>query len=265
MWEKLGEVLLTAVNAPLQPLLDWIKSLLTAEVNPTLLLPIWSIIIYIISLFYGLFFLFAGFNFMISGYDSVKREHAKSWMRNIILMVIFVQSSYFLYSVILEVASSLTSGIIQLINPQFFLLTADSITSLSFQLVLMIPYVIVLTLTLIFLALRYLLVYVGVIFFAIAMFFYFIPPLAGYGKMIVNVLLIIAFTNFISALILLTSSLLISLPIFGNMKIVVMITSFVAINSLFVFLILFGALKAIFGALNSELGSNLKSAAKFLI
>jgi succinate dehydrogenase hydrophobic anchor subunit len=102
MWGKLGETLLTAFNAPLQPLLDWIKSLLTGEVNPTLMLPLWTIIVYIISLFYGLFFMFAGFNFIISGHDMVKRENAKSWIRNVVLMVIFVQGSYFIYSLIIK-------------------------------------------------------------------------------------------------------------------------------------------------------------------
>ena len=265
IWTKLGEVVLTALNAPLQPLLNWIKSLLTAQITPNLLLPLWTIIVYIISLFYGLFFLFAGFNFMISGYDAVKRENAKSWIRNVVLMVIFVQGSYLIYSLVIEISALLSTGVIQLIDPKFFLLTVNSANSLVMQLILLIPYVFVLLLTVIFLVVRYVLVYAGIVFFPFAMFFYFIPHLASYGKIILNVCSILIFSNFFACLVLLTCSILIGLPVFTDMKIVVMLVAFLLVDLLFIFLTVIGALKAVFGVLNSDVGRNVTTAVKFLI
>ena len=119
--QKIFEFILNLVNAPLQFFLDLVKSLLTGSVDVHALLPFWTIIVYIISLFYGLFLLFSGFNFMISGYNAERREKAKMWMKNVILMILFVQSSFFLYSLILELNSLLTAGIINLIDPSFFL------------------------------------------------------------------------------------------------------------------------------------------------
>ena len=52
--EKIFEFFLSVLNAPLQPLLDWIHSLMTEPVNTGLFASIWSIIVYILSLFYGL-------------------------------------------------------------------------------------------------------------------------------------------------------------------------------------------------------------------
>jgi hypothetical protein len=59
------------LNQPLQPLLDWIKGLMVSEVNIQLFAYMWAVVIYILSLFYGLLVMYAGFNFMISGYDAV--------------------------------------------------------------------------------------------------------------------------------------------------------------------------------------------------
>ena len=87
--QKFFEFLLSILNAPLQPLLDLTKNLLTEPVNISLFYSLWAVIIYVISLFYGLFMLFAGFNFLISGYEASKRENAKMWFRNVILMIIF--------------------------------------------------------------------------------------------------------------------------------------------------------------------------------
>ena len=82
--EKFFQFIMTILNAPIQPLLSFIQSLLTQPTQVTVFYPLWSIIVYIISLFYGLFFLFAGFNFMISGYDAARREKAKSQIEKFI-------------------------------------------------------------------------------------------------------------------------------------------------------------------------------------
>ncbi len=263
--EKFFEYLVSLLNAPVQPLLNLVQSLLTEPVNINIFHAFWAIIVYIISLFYGLFFLFAGFQLMISGYDAQKRENAKNWLRNIVLMILFVQASFLIYDLIIQMASLLTTGIIDLIDQNFFLMTIDNFTNFGLQLSLLIPYLLTLLLTVILLGLRYLIVAVGVVLFPLAIFFYFIPPLQSYGKLILNVLLACIFVTFFDAILLLGASMLVNVGAFALFKIVLAMIAFLSVNLLMVGLLLFAMLKAVFGALNSELGSNIKSAVKYLV
>lgn len=263
--EKFFEFMLSMLGAPIAPLLELIKGLLTEAVNINIFFSLWTIIVYIISLFYGLFFIFAGFNFMISGYNSSRRENAKVWMRNIILMIIFIQGSFFIYDLIIEINALLSAGVIGLIDPNFFLLTADSFASMGLQLSLVIPYLIVLVLTIILLGLRYLLVSIGVVLFPFAIFFYFIPPLQQYGKMILNVLLVVIFVAFFDAVILFGASALIGIPIFANFSIVVAIVAFLTIDLLMIYLVIFALIKSATSVMNSDVGTTVSKAIKYII
>jgi hypothetical protein len=261
--EKLFEYLLAIINAPFQPLLDAINALMTQPVNIHIFESLWVIIVYIISMFYGIFLLFAGFNFMISGYDAAKRENAKEWLKNTVLMILFVQASFLIYELVVEVGALLAAGVMDIIDPHFFLLTADSITNIGLELLLGMFYGIILVITVVFLALRYLLVAVGVLFFPFALFFYFIPPLQEYGKALLNILLIIIFVPFFNALILFAASALLDLPVFDNFKIVLMISAFLLINLLSLFLIILGIFKATTSAANSDAGKAIGAAIKY--
>ncbi len=252
--EKLYQYTLDIINAPLQPFLTLTKNLLSEPVNVEGLISLWAIIIYIISIFYGLFIILAGFNFIISGYSAERREKAKIWLRDIILMIFFVQASYYLYSILIELSSAMTASVINLIEDEFFLLTADNLINLGLQLVFAATYMLVLLLTIILLALRYLLVAVGVVFFPIGLFFNFITPLKSFGKLILNILLIIIFLPFFQCLILLAASMLIEIPIFENFKILVMTASFLMINLSMILLTLFAVIKAALAVIKSDLG-----------
>ena len=252
--QKFFEFVLGIINAPLQPFLTLTKNLLSEPVNIEIFISLWAIIIYILSIFYGLFLIFAGFNFMISGYSAEKRERAKEWLRNVILMMVFVQASYYLYSILIELSSSMTAGIIGMIDQKFFLLTVDNVANLGLEIMLAIPYVVTLVFTVILLSLRYLLVAIGVIFFPIGLFFYFIPPLQSYGKLTINVLLIVMFLPFIQSLMLLAASKVIEIPVFQNFKIVIMISAFFLINLSMLFLMFFAIAKATMGTMKSDVG-----------
>jgi hypothetical protein len=262
--QKLYEYTLSIINAPLQPFLTLTKNLLSEPVNIENFLPLWAIIIYIISIFYGLFILTAGFNLIISGYSAERRERAKEWLKNVILMVFFVQASYFLYSVILELASALTAGVLNLIDETFFLLTIDNITNIGLQLILAIPYLLTLLTSIVLLALRYLLVAVGVIFFPIGLFLNFIPPLKSYGKLILNILMIIIFLPFVQSLMLLGASKLVEISIFENFKALIMTVSFILVNLTMILLILFAVVKAAFTIINSDVGKATKMVYKVI-
>lgn len=261
--EKALEYLLSLFNAALQPLLDLIHILLTEPANVNVFQPLWAVIIYIISLFYGLFFLFAGFNFLISGYDAEKRERAKNWLRNVVLMILFVQGSFVIYSLVIELSGLLTTGVMNLIDPDFFLLTVDNLPNFGLQFVLYVPYIAMLLVTVILLALRYLLVVVGVVFFPFAMFFYFIPPLQSYGKLILNVLLALIFTPFFDALLLFGASALLQIPVFANMKMLLVAVAFLSVNLLMIVLLIFVIVKTALSVLNSDVGRSVKTAIQY--
>lgn len=252
--EKLYQYTLSIINSPLQQLLTLVYNLLSEPVSTAGFLPLWAIIIYIISLFYSLFILFAGFNFIISGYSALRRENAKEWLKSTVLMVFFVQSSYYIYSLLIELSSTLSTGIINMINNEFFLLTIDNVPSTGMQIMLSLPYALTMLFTVILLSIRYLLVAAGVVLFPIGVFLNFIPPLRPYGKVVINILLIAVFLPFFDSLILLACSMAVDIPVFGNYKALAMIGSFTIVNVLMGLLILFAVIKAAFAALNSDIG-----------
>ena len=262
--EKFFEFITSVMNAAIQPLLKLVQTLLTEPANVNTFQPLWAVIVYVISLFYGLFFLFAGFNLMISGYDSAKREKAKYWLRNVVLMIIFVQASFLIYSLILELSSLMTAGVINIIDPKFFLMTLDNGLNFGLQLSLLSFYIITMITTIVLLGLRYLFAIIGVVFFPIAMFFYFIPPLQNYGKLITNLLLVIIFVPFFDAVMLFGASALLKIPVFANFKIVLTIVAFTAVNLLMIVLTIFAIIKAATSVLDSDMGKGIKKAVKYL-
>jgi hypothetical protein len=236
--------IINLLNAPLQPLLTLVKNLLTNPINLNLFSSIWAIIVYVLSMFYGLLMLYSGFNFMISGYDAVKRAKAKEWFRNIFIMIVLVQASFFIYQLIVDLGSLLTSGVLSLVDNSFFLLTGDNITNIGLQFIFVLVYVFVLLCTVIILTLRYLIIALGVVFVPIGIFCYFIPSLNSYGRLILNFLGICIFLAFIDALIFLVCSQLLTIPLFQNFKILVMISAFLFADLLMLYLMFFSAIKS---------------------
>ena len=242
--EKFFEFIIYILNLPVKPLLSMIDNLLTQPVNIDIFAGVWAIIIYILSLFYGILLLIVGFRFLLAGHSPEQREKAKRSLTNTILMMIFIQTSFFLYKLILEIISSITTVIFNLIRDDFFLITMDSVSNIGLELVLIIPYVTTLVITLIFLVLRYICVGTGVIFFTLGIFFYFVEPLNQYGKLVLNYLFVVMALPFFYSIIFLASSKFLELEVFSNMKIVVMIGAFSLANLGTLFLILFVIFKA---------------------
>ena len=147
-----------------------------------------------------------------------------------------------------------------MINPDFFLLTADSLGSLALELVFGISYLFTLLITIIFLALRYFLVAVGLIFFPFGIFFYFIPFMKSYGKLIINTLMIMIFLPFFQSLILLVVSKMLEVSVFAEFKILVLITSFLLINLVTIFMLVFAIVKSAFALMNTDMGRAAKLA-----
>ena len=197
-----------------------------------------------LSMFYALLIVASGLSFMISGYDSSKRENAKSWLRNIVIMIILIQASFFLYQLFIDLASAMTSATLSLIDENFFLISADGISDLGLSILFSFIYLLTLILTALILTLRYAIVAIGVVLLPIGIFFYFLPPLKSYGSLILNFLGIAVFVVFFDAILLIGFSELANIGIFSSMKIVVLISAFVLIDVLMVFLMTFSVIKA---------------------
>jgi len=244
--QEIFNFLINILNAPLQPLLDLTKSLLTEPIELSAFVSLWAIILYILSLFYGLLMFYSGFNFIISGYDSARRAKAKEWFMNIFIMIVLIEASYFLYSLVIDINSYLTAGMMNLVDPNFFLLTTDNMVNIGLEFFFALFYVIVLVFTSLFLTLRYLIVAAGVVFVPLGIFLYFIPPVKGYGKLILNFLAICIFISFFDSLIILVSSQLVNISLFANFKILVMISTFSIANFFMFYLMFFSAIKSAF-------------------
>ncbi|MBS3087306.1 hypothetical protein J4226_01815 [Candidatus Pacearchaeota archaeon] len=242
--EGLFNFIVYILNLPVKPLLAMINNLMIELVNIQIFANTWSIIIYMLSLFYGILLLIVGFRFMLSGSSPEQREKAKMSLMNILLMMVLVQTSFFLYELILQVVASMTAVVYEMIPNSFFLVTSEGFANIGLELVLIIPYIITLVVTVIFLALRYICVGMGVIFFAIGIFMYFIEPLQDYGKLIINYLGVLISLPFIYAIILLASSKFLETDTFSSMKIIVMIGGFSLVNLLTIFLVIFVIFKA---------------------
>jgi len=262
--QKIAEYFLMLIYLPIIPLLSIIQKFLSEPVSISIFHSLWGIMIYVISIFYGLLFLFSGFNFIISGYDAVKRAKAKEWLKNTLLMIFFVQASFVIYSLLNDLSSLLASGVMNMIDDRFFMLTANSLTDLSLSLALGLVYMLILLITVVLVSLRYLIVGCGVVLFPIGLFLYFIPPLRDYGKLILNTLFTLMFLPFFLSLELLMASMMLELPIFENFKVVVMISGFSMVNFTMLFLLVFGLVKAVFSVTRSDVGQAVSMGIRYI-
>lgn len=254
------DTLVTWVNAPLDPILTGINYLL---VEPVILSPfkgIWSIILYLLGFFYLIMLAFAGFKFLTSGTNILAREQAKEWLKNTFLVFIFTSASFYMYELIVDLGSTVTTAFVSLVPETFFRLTIDNITNVSLQFVFFLVYLLVLLITLVSLALRYILVAIGVIFAPLALFCYFIPPLKSYGSMYLNVVGIAVFSPVIHALIIIACSKLLTVGYFDQFKILVMIGCFTLVNVVQIMAILHIINKS--GL--SDMGSSTVAAGKYI-
>ncbi len=248
------------IAAPVIPLLSAVRYLLTTPPSIAVFGSLWGVIMHLISLFYGLFIMSAGLNFIISGYNPEKRTQAKEWLENIVLMIIFVQASYLIYSLIVEISTGITAGIVGLIDSNFFSLTFNNTVNVSLELMFGATYVIILIITVLLLGINYLFASIGVLFVPIGIFLYFIPPLRDIGKMILNTLGFIIFLPFFVGLILLGSSELVRIENYEFVKFIILVSSFFLCDIMIVLM----AIAGVFRGITSLLQTNAARGVMFL-
>lgn len=235
--EKMYDFIIKILNSPIKPLLDLTKNMLKSSPSIDLFKGVWKIMVYCISMFYGLLFIYSGYMFLFSGHNVIRREMAKEWLKNTVIMIVLVQASFYLYGLVVELGTVLTTSVLSMVDEHFFMITADNIVNIGLEFFFVLLYVLTLLITVILLVIRYLIVAMGVIFCPIGIFCYFIPPLKSYGRLIINVLGMCIFITFLDAIVILACSMLIEVEIFESFKILVMICCFGIINMLFFILI----------------------------
>ncbi|MBU0894800.1 MAG: hypothetical protein KKF48_05455 [Nanoarchaeota archaeon] len=242
--EAVFGLILDILNSASRPFLDLIKKFLIEPVSVTAFVDIWAIIVYILSMFYGILIVWIGLKFIISGESPEQREKAKSDLKSIIIMMILVQGSYHLYDLFLAISASLTEVVFDMISNNFFRLSLESISNFGFDLIFGFIYILHLIIVLVLVLLRYIFVSAGVILFAIGVFFYFLPPLNQYGKLILNSLGVLIFLPFFYSIIFLIGSKISQLSQFNEMKTLIMVGTLDLIILSTVLLLLFVIFKA---------------------
>ncbi len=257
--EKIYDYFLVLINAPLIPLLGLIQLLLTADISIDIFHGVWSVIRYILSFFYVFLFLYAGFIFITSSSNPIRRTQAKEIIKDTFIMIILIQGSFYIYDMVLGLNSILSNSILTMIEPEFFLITVDNIVNVGLELFFSVAYAITLFLTVLLLIMRYIVVSLGVVFFPIGIFCYFVPPLRSYGRFIIHLLGVFIFVTFFDLLIILACSMIIEAPIFASIKILVMIACFSIVNYT-----LWKTIKLVFGKAVDNAGDKLSDAIKYV-
>ena len=258
--EKIYEYFLTIINAPILPMLSIIQDLLTVDIDIEVFETLWSVVRYVISFFYVFIFLYTGYVFLTNNSDPIKRAHAKELLRNLFIMIILIQGSFYLYDLTLDINSTMNSTLIEYVDEEFFLITVDSIVNVSLELVLGLTYAFTLLFTMILLMLRYILICLGVISLPIAIFCYFIPPLKPYGKFVLNMLGILIFVTTFDLLIILACSMMVDYALFDDFQILFMITAFSIVNAS----LIFGLMSAFKMSTEVSLKDDLRQAVKYM-
>jgi len=222
-----------------QPFISWVVDLMTTIPNTGVFESAWFTIIGIISIFYIFFLLYSGSVFILNSEDIVKRHSAKESIKNMIIALVLVSSSFYLYNLLIELNSSLTSYVFSNVSPAFFTVTSDSFGNALLQILMIIPYVLILIITCVLLLSRWVFVSLGVIFFPIGIFLYFVPFLKSYGKLIINLTVMLIFIPFICSIIILGCSLLVTAPIVEHFTIIFYIVAFLLVDLVFLLLIRF--------------------------
>lgn len=236
--------ILKLFNIPIDILSSLVKTLLITPIKTLNFKPIWQVMVHIISAFYGLLFMYSGFTFLVSGDSPEKRENAKSTLKKIILMIILVQTSFYIYNIASEVNVSLTKGIFDLISKDAFTLKAKPFGSVVLELVFSFSYMAIMFITSLLLVIRNSLVTIGVVFFPFGIAFYFFEPLKSFGSAILNFLGLNMFVSFFVSIVLLTFSKLMEIDGSTPVQALSLASAFLIVDLLLLYVMIFPILKA---------------------
>jgi hypothetical protein len=237
------EVANTGLNAGLEYLTDILKKAMTITVPINSFFSSWTLIIYLISMFYGLVFIYIGYTFMTAGDNIEQRVKAKILLKNFIMIVLAVQMSFFIYGLIIDLANVMTVGVFNLIDPDFFLISLDGGLDQVIEFLLGVVHALVLLANISLVGMRLIMCGMGVIIFPVGLIFYFIPFLRGYGKFILSFLMTLIFMPMINSFILFSASVIWNTGFLGN-SLLFVISAFSVIIFIDILIIFFVVIKS---------------------
>lgn len=233
------------LNLILYPFVETTLSFLRTQPNVDAFYYLWRTIVSIISVLYVLIIGFSGL-YLILKSDSVEgRIKAKSYLKNAIILIILIPSSFYLYDLLLKFTSGLSNIALSHVNESFFYIDYDSIGGAIEETIMYLIYLIAIIITLILLAIRYFFASIAIIFFPISILLYFFPFTQQYGKFMLNLILINLFIPFFASITLAGFSQLAHTGIFQNLQTLLATITFITIDLMLIFLALFSVFTGI--------------------
>jgi hypothetical protein len=182
----------------IEPMLTIAKVMITANIDPYNFQGFWQVIISIISYTYLLLFLIVGLKFLFGSYDAVQRAEAKEWFKKAVLIIIFVNASLLIYSLVLGLSSGIAT---YLWDTQFEgLFQIQNLSSVDFFWLNILA--IAIFLAVLTLVARQIFLIAAVMLFPLGLFLFFIPPVKPYGSITLNLIGTFAFMNVLDVIIL---------------------------------------------------------------
>lgn len=190
----------------IEPMLEIVKVLFTVNIDPLVFTDYWLLIVSVISAFYIILFLLVGFKFLFGSYDAKQRAEAKEWAKKAVLLVLTVNASLVMYSLLLNLSSSVATTLWSTEFESLFIIeniaTLDLIWLSLFSATLFLAVVTIIV--------RHMFLILGVMLFPIGLFLNFIEPLKVYGSAILNLIGGAAFMNVLDVLVLIAVQLFVT-------------------------------------------------------
>lgn len=242
--ESAKDIIINLFNEPVKNIVSLIKNLLISEVNINLFKDLWIFVVNALSLFYGIMILYVGLNLIIKSYDPMKRAKAKLMLRNSILIILLVNSSFILYDALLKLSHASIQVTYDFVNSDIYNIETN-LNNLNQNIVFFILFLFTATLTLLTLGIRYLFVSIGLVLFPIGIVLYFFDSTKSYGLFVIESLLILIFLPLIHLLIIAGTSKLLEIQIFSNYSILLLIISYFLISIATIFALFMALFKSV--------------------
>ncbi|MEK6974345.1 MAG: hypothetical protein AABW41_03880 [Nanoarchaeota archaeon] len=199
------------VNIPLNETIKNIIFFASMKIDISALKDLWLFIVMTLNSFYVLILSFHGIK-LITNNDAISRSKSKNSLRNLIIIIIFVNSSYLIYESLLGFSHSVNSIFSNYISNDisYFEFRIDSLGNLfSYFFLLIASYS-----SLLAIGTRNFILMLGIVFFPLAGILYSFQNLKPYGAAIIEFLVILMFFPSVYSIIMISASKLASS--FGN-------------------------------------------------
>lgn len=220
----LNNVLLDFINAPVDPLIGLVNDLLLVDGSEGLenFKSLWRLIANITSVLLVLVVAFMGLWFLFNSLQPKTRLLFKEVIKKIVLILVGVNVSYYLYKTLLVFNSGLTSSVLSLVSEEFLRLTFDSLVNFSLEIIFGTVYLINLLVLVLLLSVRQVLLNAVVVLLPLIILLYFVPGFSGFAKTIIYSVLVLVFSSFLISIVLVVGS---------KMSMEATMTSFLIVNA----------------------------------